>query len=56
MPDRSYDVFTRETVDSGIWDLLRTVQPNQTEQTIQLNIDATLSEPGRFFKIGIPHP
>jgi hypothetical protein len=54
MPGRAYDVFTRETVDSGAWDLLRSMQPSQTQQSIQINVDPTLTEPGRFFKIGIP--
>jgi hypothetical protein len=54
MPGRGYDIFTRESVDSGIWDLLRSVQPVQNEQTIQINIDSINDEPGRFFKVGIP--
>jgi len=56
MPSRAYDVFTRESVDSGIWDLVRSVQPVQNEQTIQINIDSIANEPGRFFKVGIPAP
>jgi hypothetical protein len=56
MPNRGYDIFTRETVDSGIWDLLRSVQPSATEQTNQIDLGAIANEPGRFFKVGIQAP
>jgi hypothetical protein len=56
MPNRSYDIFTRETVDSGIWDLLRSVEPSANEQTIQIDLGVIADEPGRFFKVGIPAP
>jgi hypothetical protein len=56
MPGRGYDIFTRETVDSGIWDLLRSVQPSASEQTIQIDLGVISNEPGRFFKVGIPAP
>lgn len=52
MPGRRYDVFTREAVDSGIWDLLRSVQPSASEQTLQINAGTTT--PTAFFKVAIP--
>jgi hypothetical protein len=54
MPGRSYDVYTRETVDNGIWDLMQSVQSPQSEQTIHIDLGTTGNEPGRFFKLAIP--
>jgi hypothetical protein len=56
MPGRSYDIVTREAVDSGIWSIVQSVQPTQTEQPIQINLGTLLDEPTRFYKISIGTP
>jgi hypothetical protein len=56
MPDRAYELFTRESVDSGIWQVVRSVQPSATQQTIQVNLDVVATEPNRFYKLSVPAP
>jgi hypothetical protein len=56
MPGRSYDIVTRESVDSGIWSIVQSVQPAQTQQTVQVNLGTILDEPTRFYKISIASP
>ena len=56
MPGRSYEIVTRETVDSGIWSIVQSVQSPQTEQSIQINLGVTTDEPTRFYKLSVTTP
>lgn len=56
MPERAYDLYTRESIDSGIWEVLRSIQPEPNQQTLQINLDVLVSEPNRFYKLSVPAP
>jgi hypothetical protein len=56
MPERGYDLYARESVDSGIWEVVRSIQPGASEQTMQVNVDVITDEVSRYFKLSVPAP
>ncbi len=56
VPGRAYEILTRESIDSGIWDLVRSVDPGASPQVIQMELHDAASEPNRFFRLAIPAP
>jgi hypothetical protein len=56
VPGRSYEIVSRETVDSGIWSIVQSVQPTQTQQTVQVDLGVTTDEPTRFYKLSVTTP
>jgi hypothetical protein len=56
VPGRSYEIVSRETVDSGIWSIVQSVQPTQTQQTVQVDLGVTTDEPTRFYKLSVTNP
>jgi hypothetical protein len=53
MPGRTYNILTRESVDSGIWEQLRFIDSTPEAREVQIDLDI-LDEPERFFLLSIP--
>jgi hypothetical protein len=54
LPGKAYELLARETVDSGAWTLIRSVEPEASPQVINVQAPVNIAEPTRFFQLSIP--
>jgi hypothetical protein len=53
MSGRAYNILMRESVDSGIWEQLRSIEPGD-QRLLQIEVEKAIDEPNRYFRIAIP--